>query len=157
MKKMISLLKMLLLIISVNAQTPAGKWKLIEARIITVRGAINFLKEDYEKEPCLANVIYIFSEDGKIITNAESCPDSTRKSLEASNLAIKWETLGNAKITVSTKDKDIDPITYDLRVYTISYLNGGRKIMQWDLDFPDDPEDRNPDKAKKLYFVYYSL
>jgi len=158
MKKIITIIGLFLIIASVNAQSPVGKWKLVDGKIETITGKrIEFLKEDYEKEPCLANVVYTFSADGKIITKADNCADSTRKSLEASNLAIKWESSGNKKIIVSTKDKDIDPVTYDFEVFILPHLNNGKRVMNWELKFDNDPEDRNPERARRLYFVYYAL
>lgn len=156
MKKVISLIGTLLFIASVNAQSPVGKWKLVSGVTESVTGkSTDIMKGDYEKEPCMAKVIYIFSADGKINTNADHCPESTRKTLEASDPAIKWETSGNKKIIISTKDNDIDPITYDLNIFFHTDL--GKRVMTWVLIFGNDPDDRNPEKVKRLIFTYYEL
>lgn len=159
MKKVNSLIGILLIITTVNAQSPVGKWKLIIGVTETVAGkSTDLLKNSYEKEPCLKNVIYIFSADGKIITDADKCPDSTRKNLEASNLAIKWEISGNNKIKISTKDSDIDPVTYELTIGLDEHsIARGRRVMRWVLNFGDDPDISNPDEVVVLEFVYEEL
>ena len=159
MKKLISLIGTLLLITSVNAQSPVGKWKLTMAVTSTVGGKItDHLKDKYKKDPCLANVIYTFSADGNIITNADQCPDSTRKTVEASNLAVKWEIPGDKKIKIFTADKDIDPVTYELEMFQYPDPGGkGKRVMTWQLNFGDDPNVNNPEEVTMLMFRYVEI
>jgi hypothetical protein len=156
MKKVISLIGVLLIITCLKAQTAVGKWKLILGSTLSVKGqTTDLLSEDYQKQPCLKNVIYTFEADGKIITNADHCPDSTKKDLEVSNIGIKWEASGSNKIIITTKNNDIDPLTYDLIIFLDSSL--GKKIMIWNMSFNNKPDTHNPDPVKTLTFRFHEL
>jgi hypothetical protein len=156
MKKLSSLLGTILFIATLHAQVDlTGRYKLVEGKFETVTGKyVHFLPEEYAKEPCLANVIYTFAGDGKIITTADNCPDSTKKKLFGPELVVKWERTGNNKMIISTKDDYIDPMTFDLHVYI---TDTRRKVMVWSTILEVDPNDPNPEKAKKLIMVYSSF
>jgi len=152
MKKLVSFLASLLFIVPLQAQGGiTGRYKLVEGKFETVKGKfIDFLKEEYDKDPCLANVIFDFTNDGKIITTADGCPDSTKKKLFGPELAVKWQVGAQNKMIISTKDDEIDPMAFDL----LLYLNRGKKEMKWEVVLEIDPNDPNPEKAKKLIYVY---
>ncbi len=156
MKRVIAFIWLLSLFTSVHAQSPLGKWKLWMAGAQDVTGRYtDFLRPLNEKEPCRANVIYIFTADGNIITNADNCPDSTKKAMEMSNLIAKWEISGNKKITISAKDKDIEPVTYVLNIWYNPDLK--KRVMNWELIFGDDPDISNPEEIVRIYFSYQEL
>ena len=158
MEKVISLIGMLLLIISGNAQSPVGKWKLVKGITQSKHGIVtDILTEDYQKQPCLANVIYTLTADGKIITNADQCPDSTKKDLGVANLGIKWERSDYYNIIITTDDKDLEPLTYALAYF----LNPDtrKRGMVWIMHLKYDPhlDSGKPDEIANLVFTFHEF
>ena len=154
MQKIISLLGMLLLFSILNAQTPLGKWKLVKGVTLSLKNInTDILKEDYQKQPCLASVVYTLTADGKINTNADQCPDSVKKDLGVANLGIKWRTSGY-NIIITTADEDLE-LTY---VWSLSQgPNGGKRTMLWIMDFKDKPDSNNPDPITRVIFTFQEL
>ncbi len=149
MKKLIFLTGMLLFFISVHAQSPAGKWKRIAGINETVSGKRTDLLKDFHKsKPCMAEVIYIFSADGKITENADSCPELMRSSSGESGIGKRWDVAGN-NITIRRGDNETSPT-----IYTVEF-NG--MLMTWTLIYPDDPNIRDPEKVKSHTMVFEKL
>jgi len=154
MKKLVSFLATLLFIVTLQAQPSVGRYRLVEGKFETVTGKfIDFLKEEYDKDPCLANVIFNFVADGRIITTADGCPDSTKEKLFGPELAVKWRLTAQNEITISTKDDYIDPITFRMT----GTRNRGKAEMKWEKLLEIDPNDPSPDKAKRLIYVYREI
>jgi len=155
MKKVISLLGMIFLFTSVYAQFPIGKWKLVKGSTLSLKNIdTDILKEEYEKQPCLANLIYTLTADGKIITNADACPDSAKKDLGVADLGIKWKSSAYNNIVITTADNDLE-----LAYMLVSFTNKdtGRKGMLWIMDFKNEPDTQNPDPIKRLIFTFHEL
>jgi hypothetical protein len=157
MKKFIAVFGSLLFVVTLYAQMKLeGKYNLVQGHFETVSGKyIQFVQEEYDREPCLAKVVFTFTANGNILTSADNCPDSTKKKLFGPELAVKWVRTAENKIIISTKDDYIDPMTFDLKVYL--HHVSGKKMMTWETNLEVDPNDPNPDKAKKLLYVYRAL
>ena len=158
MKKIISIIGLFLFMASVNAQSPVGKWKLVKGITQSKHGIItDVLKEDYQKQPCLANVIYSLTADGKIITDADHCPDSTKKDLGVANLGIRWERPDYYNIIITTDDKDLEPLNYAL-TFCLNPDTRAR-CMIWILHLKYDPylDSGKPDEIAQLVFTFHEL
>ncbi len=77
MKHSIFLAGLLLLFVSVQAQSPLGKWFHSVAISETVSGKKTDLMETfYKKYPCMKSSYYMFQKDKKVIELAPNCPEN---------------------------------------------------------------------------------
>ena len=154
MEKVISLIGMLLLFTSLDAQPFLGKWKLVKGETVSSKNIYtDILKEDYQKQPCLANVVYTLTADGKINTNADHCPDSVKKDLGVADLGIKWRSSGY-NIIVTPADNDLElPYTWIL----FQSSDKGKRGMYWTMQFKNEPDANNPDPITRLIFTFHEL
>ena len=95
-----------------QAQSPVGKWKFVS----------------YTQE----------TPDGKITDQSDKCPAD----MSQSGLGTKWKMPAKNKITLSTADPDIDPVTYNFEIignkmrWTINYdLNDSKQVKQLVAEF----------------------
>lgn len=100
----------LMLAASAFAQSPVGKWKLVQCYTqLDANRTRDQLAGMYSKQPCLEKLVYVFSADGKISLEENYCADVDPE--DVSGFGNKWETKSN-KITVS--GDDFDSMTFNL-------------------------------------------
>lgn len=145
MKKSILLMMAVIIGISIYAQSPVGKWKIVAVYTESGTGKkTDLLKDIVKDDPCYTKVIHNFTADGKMIPDVSACP----KEKQAGNIIPRWKTAGK-KITVSPDDSGEADETFELEII-------GNK-MRWIVRFPDDPSENNATEVRLSVIEYVKV
>lgn len=122
MKRLVFLLAAIVLQLSVQAQSPIGKWKINMVYTEDEKGK----KTDVlgTRKSCEINGVLIFNADGKIASSGVTCPDA-----ESGVVAgVKWK-LENKKLKIWMDEDDDEPTTFNVQfignkmIWTINYTD----------------------------------
>lgn len=131
------------------AQTPVGKWKIVSRSIENADGTEKDMTGAMTAAvPCMVNIKYIFSADGKMAADASGCPATLKKTVEETNSNTRWMVSGSS-LTVSDTKNAMPPSTYKIIFSS--------KAMTWKLVYKDNPKINNVTNAKSLTIVYEKL
>lgn len=95
---------MLISVVILHAQNAVGKWKLISETTIFEGKAIDMHKSLVQSKPCVANIIYEFTEDGnsRLIASNSGCDAEYIRIQEKLWSKMKWKVLGDTIKTSTT-------------------------------------------------------
>ena len=142
MKKTVLLIVAVIASLALYAQSPVGNWKASTSWSISQNGKKEEFKITAEEKACIARKIYHFNANGKITISGGDCPTDNGVGSDFST----WKTPGSGKITITWKDKDLDPETFQLEII-------GNK-MHWIKNYPDDPDVPNDKDFKQVVIEY---
>lgn len=144
MKKTFLLIITVITGLTMYAQSPVGKWKAGGSYSVTHNGKRADTKVDDSEKACMAQTVYQFTADGKIITSGGSGECAIDKNKD--DIFVNWKMAGKGKITLMWEDKDLDPETFELEII-------GNK-MRWIRNYPDDPDISNDKDIKQVVIEY---
>lgn len=112
---------------SAFAQSPVGKWKLVQCYTqLDANRTRDQLAVMYSKQPCLEKLLYIFSADGKISHEENHCADIDPE--DGVGFGNKWKTKNN---TITVFNDDLDSTTF-------GFTTTGNE-MRWRMEIDGEP------------------
>ena len=137
------LILVFLLVVQNNvAAQVAGRWKLADGWTNTVSERKDFfVKEMHKGEPCTRDAVFLFSSEGKIDIESNTCPSQDN---DNTPVFAKYEVTGSSKIKVWAVEDD-DPQIYELKYE-------GNKMI-WTMRFPAVVKN-SPDDITALVYVF---
>ena len=149
MKKFMLVITLLFTVYILVGQSPVGRWKIISRSIENADGTKKDMTGAMKLAvPCMADIKYIFSADGKMSADANGCPAALKKTVEETNSLTRWMISGSS-LTVADTKNTMPPSTYKIT------FSG--KTMIWKLLYKDNPKINNDTNAKSLTIVYEKL
>jgi len=117
-----------------------GRWKLADGWTITASEKKDFfVKEMHKDEPCTKNAVFLFSPEGKIDIESNTCPSQDN---DNTPVFAKYEVTGKSEIKVWPVEDD-DPQIYELKYE-------GNKMI-WTMRFPTGVEKSAIDITALVY------
>lgn len=142
MKHSIFLVGLVVLFVSVQAQSPLGKWLHSVAISETVSGKKTDLMEDfYKKYPCMKSSYYEFQKDKKVVELAPDCPEAVFNDLSIGGSI--WDTNGSS-VSITFHDD-----TSVAAVYQVQYKD--KNTMIWTYTYPNVTK---PEAVKSLTMIF---
>jgi hypothetical protein len=104
MYKTIILIISFLFTVSINAQSPAGKWKIISHTIVFDGQQVDAHKALLKQRPCAAKIVYEINTDGTYRLNATNsgCDENYKNIQQKLYYKTKWKLEGTKFTTSAT-------------------------------------------------------
>jgi hypothetical protein len=135
-----------------NAQTVAGSWKKTDEVLMKANGkASSTFKMMLRNMPCFGNIVYIFSNDGKMDEQAKGCSVELQKQIAGQLQSASWK-MNGGKLLIDVADK---AALAKHAEYQVEFI--GKDKMIWTFNYADNPGVPNVTRAKQIQTTYVRL
>lgn len=132
-----------------SAQSVVGSWKKTGEMLIAGNGKTSdAFKMLVKHMPCYANVVYIFSADGKMDEHAKDCAAYLQKQIANQMKNSRWKMAGD-RLIMDVSDKSA-PVLHG--EYKVEFA--GPNKMVWTFDYSENPNVPNIAKVKQMKTTY---
>ena len=145
MKGLLLLFGYFFLLVTVQSQTPVGKWFHSSAIMETVGGKkTDAMEAFYKKYPCMKTSYYVFQTDKKVVELAPDCSEEVANDLSIGGST--WEMKGKLLHLTFHDDASI------AAVYTVEFIDKNTMILKY-----TDPTATRPESVKSMTMTFKSV